>query len=1049
MRRSLAFVALALLVWALPAAAQEQAGAIQGIVKDSSGAVMPGVTIEARSPKVVGVNTTVTGTQGEYRFPALPPGVYEITATLSGFATHKVPDLVLQLGQLLKVDFALQVAGVAEQVHVTAESPVIDVKQNAASASITKEVIDLLPKGRGRDFTNIAVLAPGANDESKSGGIQIDGSSGSENRFIVDGMDTTSLRSGTSNKTMQTDFIEEVQVKSSGYAAEFGGATGGVINAITKSGSNSFHGSAGTYLRNNNMLGQARSFWRINSFDDRTAEFVTTPDDAFSVWSPVGDLGGPVLTNKMWFYVGSTYDRQDNERSAIFRSSPAFERKTFNWWSSTNYVNWNVSTQLNNSMRLRIAGANERSRNRGTAPALQPNGSKFADGTPTNGWTTSAWDSDPEKFKDRWDRTGSNDLNDLYSAVYDWVINPRFFVNVNSGYYWTNTANPADFAGNQLIHSFAGGSTVCVGAAGSSTCAFPEIPANLQFPNGYTDNKSTSRIIKDTYNRAYLNANTSLFRDWKGQHMFKFGVRFERLGNDVNRGNQQPTISFNWNTSRATLDGRSVRGRYGYYSITRSYTQGTVASNNWSFWVQDSWTIKNKLTVNAGVRTENEHVPSFTADAPGIEFGFRDKIAPRLGFAYDINGDSRWKAYGSYGKYFDITKLEMPRGSFGAEHSIQYYYTLDSFDWPSFNCSPGPTGCPGTFIEERDLRHPANAVDSRLTAYFGRAQNTIEPNLKPVEAGELSFGLDHELNSRSSVGVRYTHKWLVRTIEDTGIVVPNVGEVFFMANPGFGVGGQVLPPPSPPNPHAVRDYDGIEVRYQKRLANRWSLNTNYLWSRLWGNYSGLASSDENGRTSPNVDRYFDALYLSFDTTGSKQPVMGLLQTDRPHQVKAQIAYTAPWGTSIGLDGWVAQGTPLQSSINWKGFGGVYFKGRGDLGRTSGLSQFDLFLQHDVKFSGRRVNVNLNVFNLFDQKTITNFSVTPFRDSFNGSPLVPTTNTAAQDAFFFNGFDPYALAAAMRNAGATQRDNPLYRLPTSATSDYLRRRELRLGVKFMF
>src|SRR5439155_21231812 len=360
----LAFIACFLVATGSAASAQEQAGVIHGVARDTSGAVMPGVTIEARSPSVVGVNTTVTDTRGEYRFPALPPGLYELTATLAGFGTEKIPDTRIQLGQVLKIDFVLKVGGLTEQVSVTAESPLIDVKQNAAAASITKDIIDLLPKGASRDFTNLATLAPGANDESKSGGIQIDGSSGSENRFIVDGVDTTQLRQGTSNKKVSYDFIEEVQIKSSGYAAEYGGSTGGVISAITKSGSNAFHGSAGTYFRNNNMLGQQRSFWQINSFDNRTGEFVTPVDDntlpqKFSIWSPVGDLGGPILRDKLWFYVGSTYDRQDNERTATFRNSPApYTTKTFDWWSSANYVNWNLSSRLSNALRLRVAGAN-------------------------------------------------------------------------------------------------------------------------------------------------------------------------------------------------------------------------------------------------------------------------------------------------------------------------------------------------------------------------------------------------------------------------------------------------------------------------------------------------------------------------------------------------------------------------------------------------------------------------------------------------------------------------------------------------------------------
>ena len=141
----------------------------------------------------------------------------------------------------------MALASVTEEVSVTAESsPLIDVKGNAAIASITRNTIERMPKGR--DFTTILRQAPGAQAESKAGGTQIDGASGSENRFIIDGMDTTNLQTGVSGKTMLLDFVEEVQVKSSGYNAEFGGATGGVVNVLTKSGTNAFHGQAGHLL---------------------------------------------------------------------------------------------------------------------------------------------------------------------------------------------------------------------------------------------------------------------------------------------------------------------------------------------------------------------------------------------------------------------------------------------------------------------------------------------------------------------------------------------------------------------------------------------------------------------------------------------------------------------------------------------------------------------------------------------------------------------------------------------------------------------------------
>jgi hypothetical protein len=1034
--------------------AQEQSGSIQGLVKDSSGAVLPGVTIEARSLSLVGVATAVSDGEGGYRFPALPPGVYELTATLQGFTDKKLADIQLALGQLLKIELAMSVGGVAETVQITAESPLIDVKQNAAAATISKDAIDRIPKGR--DWTSVIATAPGANNESRAGGLQIDGSSGSENRFIVDGMDRTNLRTGVSdaqnsNSTVLVDFLEQVQVKSSGYAAEYGGSTGGVISAITKSGSNQFHGDLGTYYRNEGMQSAPRKAWRINPFTDcstctGTPEFLATPDTKLDNWNPIGDVGGPVLHDRAWFYFGTSYNRTDNERTTTFRNSPPpYETRTLTMWSDSTYYNWNGTTQLTKNLRLRVSGANTRSANRGSLPTatqLQPDGSVFADGTSTNGFNTATWDADPEKFKDRWERTGNDGLNDLYSGNVDWVLTPKLFVNLQTGYYVYDSTTPPSFAGTQLIHTFSQ-TNQC-----QASCPFPEIPASLQQISNYSDNKSTSRTLQDRYDRAYFNANTTWFKSWAGEHQFKVGARFERLGNSVDSGAQLPTISLNWNRAYTTADGRTVRGQYGYYTIARSYTQGTVSSNNWSFWLQDGWTIKSNLTINAGVRTENEHVPSYQADFPGIDYGFGDKIAPRLGFAYDIKGNSQWKAYGSFGRYFDITKLELPRGSFGADHWITYYYTLDTYNWPSMTCTEGPTGCPGTYITQVDNRHAANQADPKLTSYFGREQNTVDPNLKPVQTGELTFGLDHELSRRMSVGVRWTHKWLDRTIEDTGVNIPDVGEVFFIANPGFGVAKQILPQPAPPMPKAQRDYDGVEFRLTKRYADRWQLTTSYLWSRLYGNYGGLASSDENGRNAPNVDRYFDGEYLLFDSHG--QPVLGLLPTDRPHYWKAQLTYDTPWGTSVGVFSSVSSGTPVSTTINLLGYSPTFINGRGDLGRTPAYSQTDLYVQHDVRLFGqKRVNVNLNIDNVFNQDVVNGYTSTPWRDNFSGVPGLSGTAApgvlSARDAYLLTGYDPVGLANSLRAAGTVIRDNPLYGKP----SGFQGRRQLRVGIKYTF
>ena len=148
-----------------------------------------------------------------------------------------------------------------------------------------------------------------------------------------------------------------------------------------------------------------------------------------------------------------------------------------------------------------------------------------------------------------------------------------------------------------------------------------------------------------------------------------------------------------------------------------------------------------------------------------------------------------------------------------------------------------------------------------------------------------------------SLGVRYVHKWLFRTIEDVGIFFQG-SEIYLISNPGEGLAVSMEPSvPSLITPKPVRKYDGLEFRLNKRFSGNWSGSASYLYSRLWGNYSGLASSDENGRVSPNVNRYFDNTIMNYDANG--QPVYGPLQTDRPHNFKLNGVYDFKWGTTLG------------------------------------------------------------------------------------------------------------------------------------------------------
>jgi outer membrane receptor protein involved in Fe transport len=216
---------------------QQQQGAIFGAVSDASGALVPGVGVEISGPNLIRPLSAVTDEYGAYRFPALPPGIYQIKSEMPGFATYIKDGIELNVGRALKVDIQLKVSEIAETVEVSATAA-IDVVKSESAQVLNDQLLSQIPKGR--DYRDIARALPGINEEKT--GINVDGASGSENVYFIDGIDTTDMYTGTTRNQVPMDFVGELQIKTGGYEAEYGGAMGGVISVVTKSGSNSFHG---------------------------------------------------------------------------------------------------------------------------------------------------------------------------------------------------------------------------------------------------------------------------------------------------------------------------------------------------------------------------------------------------------------------------------------------------------------------------------------------------------------------------------------------------------------------------------------------------------------------------------------------------------------------------------------------------------------------------------------------------------------------------------------------------------------------------------------
>jgi hypothetical protein len=296
-RLSLQLLTIALAI--LPNAfAQETTAGIQGTVKDPSGAVIPKASVEVTSPALIGIKQMETD-QGHFRFANLPPGDYSLIVTASGFRTTRQEHIVLEVGHLPTLDVTMEVGTIAETVNVSSEAAMIDTTQSKVQTNIPKDSLMNLPT-QSLSYQSVIQFAPGARYEplqssngSANNGFQINGASNSENSYLVDGQETANINDGHSQANVPMDFIDQVQVKTSGFEAEYGGALGGVVNVISKRGANEWHGSVFAYF----------SADRFNAAPNATQQ--RNPQYA-------ANFGGPRLDQPLEYY----YPIKDHNRDA-------------------------------------------------------------------------------------------------------------------------------------------------------------------------------------------------------------------------------------------------------------------------------------------------------------------------------------------------------------------------------------------------------------------------------------------------------------------------------------------------------------------------------------------------------------------------------------------------------------------------------------------------------------------------------------------------------------------------------------------------------------
>jgi hypothetical protein len=924
--------------------AQAPTSKLQGTVTDGDGNALPGVSVEATSPKLIGKATAVTDANGAYRLLSLPPGVYEVTFTLQGFKPVSRKEIVLRIEETLRLDIKMEIGTLEEQITVVGQSPLIDVKSTVKGMTMTKETFQILPKGR--NFDTLVTAVAGVNNESMLGGISVDGASGAENMFYIDGMDITNMRYGTRGQSAAFEFVDEIQIKASGFEAEFGGALGGVVNVITRQGGNEYHGEVLGYYSGSSLNGKERDSLRLNPFDESKAEYVNYQDlygkDKTDRIEAGFSLGGYIFKDRLWFFGSFLPVFSPVKRHVEYLTTPVVAGD----YKQTNEA-WNFQAKLTaqpvSFMRVGASFVNNFSKYKGDLPPRDGTGS------PANPWANYGW-SYPN-----WTATGTMDL----------TFGGNFMVNVRGGSFSIDTTDPlqAPDSPRWMIR-------------GSGTAFYPEIPAQYQRPIGYANRGRVYLTKVQQRTRSYLGSDFTYFLNLGGEHAWKGGVRWERKRENVDSSVNFPEVTLNWNLPCIQLGRNYGQGKYGHYVVRGNDATGPFGSfynvymNSYSIYLQDSWTIANRFTLNLGVRSEYEYIPSYSADPSvkdirPITFDFKEKIAPRAGFIWDVKGDASLKVFGNYGLYIDTFKLYMASDAYGGFKSKAAYYTLDSYEWDQIGIN---NNYPGNLLA---------VIGSREWNEF----DSTDPNLKPMSQEEFTLGAEKMIMENVSATVRGVYKHLRYAIEDVGVIVPDLGEVYYTTNPGYGysrltTNGGKFDPAYPETPRAKRDYYAINFTLDKRLSKNWLAGFSYTWSSLVGNYSGLASSDEEARLAPYVERNFDIWNISRDYTLNE--LKGALPTDRTHFFKLYGAYTFPFHLTVGAVFNAYSGIPVSEVWNYLG-ADCYPYNRGFLKDDSGnlvkkrtpfLFFGNLYAEYNLKMGRNTLQFNVNVDNMFDTKTAT-------------------------------------------------------------------------------
>ncbi|ADO68347.1 TonB-dependent receptor [Stigmatella aurantiaca] len=982
------FVALVMCFAGNVALAQGTSVLLGKIVDSATGAPLADAVITATSPNLQGEQVVLSDASGEYRIPQLPPGLYTLRFERDAFQPFVRDGIALRLDSSLRVNVELLPDGFVEEIAVVARAPTVDVGSASTGININESFIRniavVVPGGKGaaaRSFEALAELAPGAHADTY--GVSISGATSPENQYVLDGVSVNDPGFGINGSQLSVEFIREVNVISGGYLPEYGRATGGVLNAVTKSGSNEFHGSVFGNLSPGSLASSGREI-------QRTAGTVSGRSRLWNQGDFGADLGGPILKDKLWFYLGMapSFSRFRLERNldsielgadgqplrdedGLVRTQriPGSQRfffadnRAFQYIGKLTYL-----VDSNHNLTVSVSGTPSTAGGPGRFSVSDRTGMSETDlinGLPESIATqkvNSSTDASLKWSSSFWDKRL------LVDATLGWhhqEVSTRASDGTRAGSLEGLAGTPYVYWQRSPAHSVLEFESV----ADPSACGGTAEEARTRCPVQAYSTGGPARLSEADMDRFQGKLMGTLLLKAAGEHIVKAGMDMDRSGFDHVRAHgggsmisesEDGTYFQDFHQYGYLLGPDQVQVLDSLHSVSHSTTVGAF--------VQDSWNVLDLVTVNVGLRYDTQ-----TLEGNGkVGLILANQWSPRLGLIVDPTREGRSKLFVNYARYYEAVPLDLVDRSLSGEPQVRSH--MDSS-----LCNPLEPGQLQGVCDTDAARLPfRDPLDpSRRWQTVGSGFTLVDPEIKPQSVDEFVVGGEYEVFPQTRAGLSYNRRSLNMVIEDMS---RDGGLSYFVGNPGYGFAEKFTKP--------KRNFDAVTFFLQRNFSEGWLAQASYTWSSLRGNFEGLFRSD-SGQLDPNINSDFDLISLLPNRNGP-------LPADRKHQIKVfgsrEFNLSREVSLNLGLSYRGNSGTPYSylGAHELYGPGEAYILPRGSAGRLPWVHRVDSRLAVSWKFTREvAAQVSLDVFNLLDLKTAVtydqHYTYAAIRPIENGTP----------------------------------------------------------------